>query len=249
MTYREERPRTRNDTQQDHGGEAPLRTVRPRSRIITWSQTNSTSESRWEFKKMVLPRPRSSTSRSRTCLRPTGSSPSVGSSSRSRSGSWRSAVARDVRRRMPPESVETRLSRRAAMSTSFRTSSVRRSIASSSMPTSRPKSARFSPTVRSWYTARSCGMYPIRGRTARGGMSKPRTFAVPEFGAVSPSQMRSSVVFPAPFGPRRPKVTPEGISRDTPASASTSPKRFTSPSHVTAGPPSRGTPGTPRQVY
>src|SRR6266516_4282042 len=47
--------------------------------------------------------------------------------------------------------------------------------------------------------------------------------------------MRTSVVFPAPFGPRRPKTIPSGTSRSTPARAVVDPNRLTTPPTRTAG--------------
>ena len=38
--------------------------------------------------------------------------------------------------------------------------------------------------------------------------------------------MRMVVVFPAPFGPRRPKTVPSSTERSTPLTARTSPKDF-----------------------
>src|SRR5271154_2384976 len=48
----------------------------------------------------------------------------------------------------------------------------------------------------------------------------------PRVGFMSRAAMRSSVVFPAPFGPRRATNSPELISRETPRSAASEPKRF-----------------------
>src|SRR3990172_3303039 len=76
----------------------------------------------------------------------------------------------------------------------------------------------------------------MRVRRALGRMGWPRTRALPEVGLVSPRRTRSSVVFPAPFGPRRPKVAPRGTSRVRSRSASIAPKRFARPVVVTAGP-------------
>src|SRR5260221_12504101 len=47
--------------------------------------------------------------------------------------------------------------------------------------------------------------------------------------------MRTSVVLPAPFGPRRPKTMPSGTSRSTPASAVVHPDRLTTLSTRMAG--------------
>src|SRR3954447_26166832 len=54
--------------------------------------------------------------------------------------------------------------------------------------------------------------------------------------------MRTSVVLPAPFGPRRPKTIPSGTSRSTPASAVVEPNRLTTPAALTADGPARRDP-------
>jgi hypothetical protein len=47
-------------------------------------------------------------------------------------------------------------------------------------------------------------------------------------------RIRTAVVFPAPFGPRRPHTLPSGIWRSKPSRAFTFPYRFCSPSAKTA---------------
>src|SRR3990170_1255817 len=188
----------------------------------------------------VFPRAVSFPKNSQNAARSSGSTPTVGSSRRRRSGSWRRATARDVRRFIPPLSFDTGSSRRSARSTRARTSSVRFAMYSSFIPSRRPKRARFSATVRSAYTATSCGRYPRRGSTAVGGRLRPRTFAVPDVGFVSPRRTRMRVVFPAPLGPRRPNVTPRGTSRVRSFRARISPKRLESPRVAIAGPFSSG---------
>src|SRR3990172_816563 len=79
-------------------------------------------------------------------------------------------------------------------------------------------------------------MYPIRGSTERGGIASPRTFALPAVGAVSPSHKRIEVVLPAPFGRRRPNVTPRGTVSVRSRSASILPNDFESPLHTIAEP-------------
>src|ERR1700720_1306306 len=48
----------------------------------------------------------------------------------------------------------------------------------------------------------------------------------PRVGFISRAAMRSSVVFPAPFGPRSATNSPARISMETPRSAASEPKRF-----------------------
>src|SRR5215469_13543093 len=49
---------------------------------------------------------------------------------------------------------------------------------------------------------------------------------LPEPRRTRPTMLRMRVDLPAPFGPRRPKQEPGRISRETPSTATTAPKRF-----------------------
>jgi hypothetical protein len=71
----------------------------------------------------------------------------------------------------------------------------------------------------------SWGARPIRRRVFRYSFttSWPKTAAVPPPGETSPVRMPMSVLFPAPFGPRRPKNSPVGTVRSIPSSAQTLP--------------------------
>src|SRR5689334_17189965 len=60
-------------------------------------------------------------------------------------------------------------------------------------------------------------------------MSKTRT--VPRVGRSSPVMMRINVVFPAPFGPRKPTTDPGCTTMSTPSSAVIAPKCLTTPVH------------------
>src|SRR5450755_2709681 len=66
--------------------------------------------------------------------------------------------------------------------------------------------------------------------------SKPPTTARPEVGAISPHSTLMVVDFPAPLGPRKPKISPGCTSRFKSATAVKSPKRLVSFSMWTAGP-------------
>src|SRR5580693_8981113 len=57
----------------------------------------------------------------------------------------------------------------------------------------------------------------------------PATVAEPEVGAISVPSVRTVVVFPAPFGPRKPKTSPWPISNERSANATRSPKHLPSP--------------------
>src|SRR6266705_7073113 len=54
-------------------------------------------------------------------------------------------------------------------------------------------------------------------------MSCPSTRALPEVGGSRVMRLRTSVVFPAPFGPRSPYVSPDRTSNVTASSATVSP--------------------------
>src|SRR5256886_16764133 len=60
-------------------------------------------------------------------------------------------------------------------------------------------------------------------RTSSGldSRSAPATVAVPAVGLSSVVSMRSVVVLPAPFGPRKPTISPSPTVRSTPRTAST----------------------------
>src|SRR5580704_10657209 len=66
--------------------------------------------------------------------------------------------------------------------------------------------------------------------------SNPATVALPEVGPINPHRIRIVVDFPAPFGPRNPKISPCRTSIDTRSTATKSPKRLVRSSILTAGP-------------
>ena len=69
----------------------------------------------------------------------------------------------------------------------------------------------------------ACGTYPIRRRTSSGlrRRSAPATVAVPAVGSSSVVSIRRVVVLPAPFGPRKPTISPASTVRSTPRTACT----------------------------
>src|SRR3954464_3715107 len=77
----------------------------------------------------------------------------------------------------------------------------------------------------------------MSSRTALGSLttSRPKTSTRPASGLSSVVKTRTSVVLPAPLGPRRPNTVPSSIPTDTPARATVTPKRLTTPSVRTAG--------------
>src|SRR5664279_2834505 len=60
-------------------------------------------------------------------------------------------------------------------------------------------------------------------------MSSPSTSPRPEVGRSWSRSRRIVVDFPAPFGPRKPKISPVFTSRSTPSTAARSPKYLVSP--------------------
>src|SRR5439155_12699632 len=74
-------------------------------------------------------------------------------------------------------------------------------------------------------------------RSGSVAMSWPLTCARPPVGASTPQSMRMIVVFPEPFGPSRPKISPGGIDRFTRSTASRSPnRRVSSRAMIVPGP-------------
>src|SRR5580704_2244538 len=57
--------------------------------------------------------------------------------------------------------------------------------------------------------------------------SKPLTLALPEVGVSNPQSTRMVVDFPAPLGPRKPKISPLDTSRETWSTATKEPKVLT----------------------
>src|SRR5438876_4428013 len=65
--------------------------------------------------------------------------------------------------------------------------------------------------------------------------SCPATVAAPALGRISVHRMLMVVDLPAPFGPRKPNVSPAPTTKSIPRTASTSSKRLCRPSTTTAG--------------
>ena len=86
------------------------------------------------------------------------------------------------------------------------------------------KYSRYSSIVRFRGLPNSAGMNPSVRRNDRGSAHTdfPCTRISPLSGFASDEISRSSVVFPAPFGPIRPSVSPGSTRRVTPSTATTS---------------------------
>ena len=59
------------------------------------------------------------------------------------------------------------------------------------------------------------------------GISMPRTVMNPEVGDITPVSIRTVVVFPAPFGPKKPNISPRRIEKLIPSTAEMSLYFFT----------------------
>ena len=87
------------------------------------------------------------------------------------------------------------------------------------VPRAPGSSGRCRPSSGRWPAARSrSSRAPRAGSRSR---SAPATVAVPAVGRSSVVSMRSVVVLPAPFGPRKPTISPSPTVRSTPRTAST----------------------------
>src|SRR5213080_2324217 len=89
----------------------------------------------------------------------------------------------------------------------------------------------FSRTVSSMSSVSSCGTTPSRERIftpSRIG-SRPNTRSVPSVMGETQPIILIVDVFPAPFGPRKPKASPLRKSKSIASTAVSSPKRLTSP--------------------
>src|SRR5579859_752724 len=75
----------------------------------------------------------------------------------------------------------------------------------------------------------------MRRRVRRLPAGWPSTHASPDVGASRPSSSFTAVVLPAPFGPRKPKISPRGTVIESPASATVPLKRLVSSTVWIAG--------------
>ncbi len=108
----------------------PCTMTRPRLRMTARLQTSSTSWSRCDDRKTVMPSLPSWRMSSRTSFMPCGSRPLVGSSSTMTSGLWMSARAMPRRCRMPWEKPPALESARSSSPTMSSTSAMRSSLTS-----------------------------------------------------------------------------------------------------------------------
>ena len=84
------------------------------------------------------------------------------------------------------------------------------------MPKTSMKKSRFSNTVRSWYSPKRWGMYPMTFFTSVLSFttSSPATSMAPEVGGIMVAIMRKRVVLPAPSDPTSPIICPSSTLND-----------------------------------
>src|SRR6058998_1085918 len=163
-----------------------------------------------------------------------GSSPPVGSSNRSTSGSTESARAMPTRFFIPPDSSAGRSPSTSLPSpTSERLRTTRSRIsASPRLVCSRNGYATFSYTESESKSAAPWNTKPIRRRNSRRSSSERRSIAWsktriwPASGRIRPATSRRSTVFPEPLPPITTSVSPLASANETPRSTSTGSKSF-----------------------
>ena len=137
-----------------------------------------------------------------------GSRLAVGSSKNKILGSVMTALASVSLVIWPEESFRVSLCRMSSISSFFNTSSIRRLI--SGKLYNFPITRRFSSTVRAYgieiYVEEKLTWRRISSRCFI--RSNPNIWIEPSVGVITPSNIWKIVVFPAPFGPSRPTVSP-----------------------------------------
>src|SRR5688572_9156687 len=168
---------------------------------------------------------------SHTWLRPRGSRPVVGSSRKRICGIATRLAAMSIRRRMPPEYVDTCRGAASVSANASSSSAARSRDWRHVSPSRRATSTRFSWPVRSSSTDAYCPVKLTFSRTVRASRttSWPSTRAVPASGRSNVARIRIIVVLPAPFGPSKPYTVPVLICKFTPSSARVLPNDFVSP--------------------
>ena len=184
---------------------------------------------------------RKASTRAQNCRRDSGSTPVVGSSRMSRSGSCTSAQHKPSFCFMPPDSLPAGRSRKGLRPVASIRRCRRAARSRAPWPNSRAKKSMFSATDSVGYKLRPkpCGMKATRGAsTARSrawAMSWPSTRTPPRCRRLTPAISDSSVDLPTPSGPTRPMVCPAGKLSEMWCSAVTSPYRWLTSWSTTAG--------------
>src|SRR5262245_55008893 len=140
------------------------------------------------------------------------------------------------RRCIPPDSSSTAAPVRSSSCANSISSSARLSASRRGTEWYPPKLIRFSRAVRSPSRVMPCGTTPSRALIARRSSRtlRPSTYSWPAVGGETQVIILIVVVLPAPFGPRKPKQPPTGISRSIPSTATVVAKCFTRPRASTA---------------
>src|SRR3984957_2940074 len=202
----------------------PSAMTRPWSSTTRVSASRSASSRYWVVSRTVVPPPTSCSIPSHRSLRLCGSSPVVGSSRKSTVGRATRAAARSRRRRIPPEYVFKVRSPASARLNCANSSWARPATVDRRRWLRFPTIWRFSRPVRFSSTAAYWPASPMRLRTRLAFLatSCPSTRARPPSAFRMVVRMRTAVVFPDPFGPRRPKTVPSATEKLTPSRARTS---------------------------
>src|SRR5665648_630525 len=202
--------------------------VKPTGISSTWWVTSTITGERRSLASSVRAR--------RSSSRPPRSRPAAGSSSSSSSGSVISARAIWARLRSPSLSVPNV---RSASSPTPKTSSraCARSWSSASyasrqrpvVPYAAVSTTSSTLSVGGIRSARAADATPTRGRrskTSTAPSRDPSTVAVPEVGCIRPEAICSSVVLPAPLGPRTTHRCPSATVHDTESRIVVPPRRM-----------------------
>src|ERR1700677_3007119 len=107
------------------------------------------------------------------------------------------------------------------MPTRSTTLATRWSRASPRSPDRRPQRVTNSRGDRYGKTYGFSGRNPTRAMISGDGTLTPRISMFPDVGATRPMSILMVVVLPAPFGPRKPKISPRRTSSEMPRTAST----------------------------
>ena len=181
--------------------------------MATRSQSASASERMWVEKKTVLPSCLSCSIRSRTSRRPSGSSPDIGSSKKTSLGSCRIACAIPARCSMPLENL-----RNCTPLTSVRPTRCEHFL-HPALAVLAGNSRKLPVVVEQFVRGQVIVEVGLFGKKSdlrfdlRIGPIMPQMRALPAVGNTSPISIFSVVVFPAPLGPRKPKISPSSTVR------------------------------------
>ena len=213
-------------------------TSRPRLMISTRSTVCATSASTWLETSTVRPPAANERRKSRSQRTPSGSSPFAGSSSieQLRVAEQRRGEAEPLPH---PERVALHAPVRRAVELDEPQHLVDARVGMPGRARERPQ------VVAAGAAGVEVGRLEHRADAQRRPLELARTArsntsARPLVGGARPSSIRSVVVLPAPFGPRKPVTVPASSSNERPSTAVSLPKRFVSDSAATTA----GTAGT-----